>query len=236
MSDIITILSGNTYPGRGILLGRSSCGEKAVIAYFIMGRSVNSRNRVFVADGEGLRTQAFDPAKLSDPSLVIYSPVRLVNGCLIVTNGDQTDTIYDFLHAGRSFEDALRTRTFEPDPPILTPRVSGLIDLKTGAYKLSILKSADGNPGSAERFFYEYPEPLPARAHLIHTYEHDGNPVPSFRGEPRTVEVAGDADTLAEGIWEALDADNRVSLFVRTVHLKSGQTDTRVINRHIRPL
>ena len=180
------LLRENPYPGRGIVLGRSADGRYAVAAYFIMGRSENSRNRVFVADGEGIRTEAFDPAKLSDPSLIIYAPVRVLGGDTIVTNGDQTDTIYSFLSSGKSFADALRTRTFEPDSPNFTPRISGIVKVKDGAmkYKLSILKSDGGNADSVERFFFEYDQPVAGEGRFIHTYRCDGSPIPSFAGEP----------------------------------------------------
>ena len=188
IQDLRAVLRDNTYPGRGIVLGKSADGQKAVIAYFIMGRSENSRNRIFVEEDGGLRTQAFDPAKLKDPSLVIYWPVRKFGAATIVTNGDQTDTIYEFLAAEKTFEEALRMRTFEPDPPILTPRISGLVH-KDGSYRLSILKSANGNAESTQRFFYEYPQPVAGEGHFIHTYLGDGNPVPSFEGEPELVRI-----------------------------------------------
>jgi len=232
--DFYKDLCENTYPGRGIMIGKSKDGKHAVIAYFIMGRSENSRNRVFVADGEGLRTKAFDESKMADPSLVIYWPVRVLGNTTIVTNGDQTDTINEFMKDGKSFEDALRTRTFEPDPPILTPRISGIVDVCDGkmAYKLSILKSADGNADSARRFFYEYAEPVCGEGHFIHTYKCDGNPVPSFVGEPKTVEVDGDIDTFTAKVWESLNANNKVSLFVRYIDLADGTHTDRIVNRH----
>ena len=178
-------LAGNGYPGRGILLGKTPDGAYALIAYFIMGRSENSRNRVFVREGDGLRTQAFDPSKLSDPSLIIYAPVRVIGTEVIVTNGDQTDTVHDFLRRGETFEDALRSRTFEPDEPNFTPRVSGWMNASTDfAYRLSILKSAGGNPSSVQHMFFEYETPVPGQGHLIHTYRCDGSPIPSFEGEP----------------------------------------------------
>ncbi len=223
-------LGSNTYPGRGIVLGRHADGEHAVIAYFIMGRSENSRNRVFVEDGAGIRTQAFDPQKLVDPSLIIYSPVKVVGDTTIVTNGDQTDTVEEYLKASKSFEEALRTRTFEPDPPNFTPRISGVL---TGFdYKLSILKSADGNPESTHRYFYEYSNPLAGQGHLIHTYRQDGNPIPSFEGEPALVEISGDIGSFTDMLWESLNADNKVSLFTRFIHVKTGETQTRIVNKH----
>jgi len=231
-------LRGNSYPGRGIVLGRSADGRSAVAAYFIMGRSVNSRNRVFVEEGRDMRTQAFDPAKLSDPSLVIYFPVRMFDGGMIVTNGDQTDTIYDKIAshpdcvAPGYFVRALLTRTFEPDPPLYTPRVSGIIDLKNGgAYWLSILKSTDGDPDYAQRQFFEY-APKPGLGHFIHTYQCDGDPVPSFVGEPEAVGIPNDIDGFTNGLWESLNEDNKVSLFVRFIDLESGGMETRIVNKN----
>ena len=223
-------LRNNTYPGRGIIIGKSEDGENMVIVYFIMGRSVNSRNRVFIEQEGGIRTEAFDPAKLSDPSLVIYAPVRVIDGKTIVTNGDQTDTIYDFIKDGKTFEEALRTRTFEPDAPNFTPRVSGIVE--NGTYKLSILKSNNGNPDSAQRFFYEYMEPVAGEGHFIHTYLHDGNPIPSFEGDPTPMEIKGDIDSITKEVWESLNEENKVSLFVRTINLKSGEEQTRIINNN----
>ncbi|MCI9458381.1 MAG: inosine monophosphate cyclohydrolase [Oscillospiraceae bacterium] len=228
--QLTKLLQQNTYPGRSIVLGKHKDGKHMVIAYFIMGRSVNSRNRIFVADGDGLRTQAHDPAKLSDPSLVIYAPVRVLNGVQIVTNGDQTDTIYDFMSQGKTFEEALRTRTFEPDPPIYTPRVSGIIE--NGNYKLSILKSADGNPSSVRRYFFEYTDPIAGQGHFIHTYRCDGNPVPSFEGEPEQVEIDGTLDGFTDTIWESLNEDNKVSLFTRFINLETGEFETRIVNKN----
>ena len=228
--ELTKLLQQNTYPGRSIVLGKHKDGKHMVIAYFIMGRSVNSRNRIFVADGDGLRTQAHDPAKLSDPSLVIYAPVRVLNGVQIVTNGDQTDTIYDFMSQGKTFEEALRTRTFEPDPPIYTPRVSGIVE--KGNYKLSILKSADGDPSSVRRYFFEYTSPIAGQGHFIHTYRCDGNPVPSFEGEPEQVEIDGTLDEFTNAIWESLNMDNKVSLFVRFIDLESGAMETRIVNKN----
>lgn len=225
------ILSGNRYPGRGIVLGRTPDGKKAAIAYFIMGRSENSRNRVFIGEGDGLRTQAYDPSKLEDPSLIIYAPVRTFEGLTIVTNGDQTDTVYDFLQKGGTFEDALRSRTFEPDGPNFTPRISGLL-MPNGDYRLSILKSADGNPDSARRYFYEYANPLAGQGHFIHTYDRDGNPLPSFSGEPTQVEIPDDINEFTTALWNHLDAENKISLFTRYVEIETGETDTRIINKN----
>lgn len=231
IQDLRAVLRDNTYPGRGIVLGKSADGQKAVIAYFIMGRSENSRNRIFVEEDGGLRTQAFDPAKLKDPSLVIYWPVRKFGAATIVTNGDQTDTIYEFLAAEKPFEEALRMRTFEPDPPILTPRISGLVH-KDGSYRLSILKSANGNAESTQRFFYEYPQPVAGEGHFIHTYLGDGNPVPSFEGEPELVRIEGDIDSFTSLMWENLNEANKVSLFVRFIDLADGSEETRVVNKN----
>lgn len=227
-------LKGNSYPGRGIVIGKSADGKHAVTAYFIMGRSENSRNRIFTKDGEGLRTEAFDPSKLVDPSLIIYAPVRVLGGKTVVTNGDQTDTVYAFLKDGKTFEDALRTREFEPDAPNFTPRISGLLDTENGfSYKLSILKSACGNGDSCQRFFYEYSQPVNGEGHFIHTYQCDGTPIPSFEGEPALVEISGDIDTFTKMIWESLDAGNKVSLFVRYISLETGKEDTRIINKNV---
>lgn len=233
MTELALYLSGNSYPGRGIVIGKSEDGKHAVTAYFIMGRSVNSRNRVFEADGEGLRTKAHKPELLSDPSLVIYAPVRVFENKLIVTNGDQTDTVYDFVKAGDTFEQALRTRTFEPDPPILTPRISGMIEFldESFNYKLSILKSFMGDADVTQRFFYEF-EALTGTGHFISTYRCDGDPVPSFEGEPIAVKLAGDIDTFGGTVWNALNAENKVSLFVRYVNIKTGETQSRIYNKN----
>ncbi len=234
IKSIKDILSANSYPGRGIVIGKSADGEKAVIAYFIMGRSENSRNRVFTEKDGGIITEAHDPSKMVDPSLIIYAPVRKLGSKTIVTNGDQTDTIYDFVSAGKSFEDALRTRTFEPDSPNFTPRVSGIVELADGSfsYKLSILKSCRGNGDSAERFFYEYSQPVAGEGRFIHTYKCDGNPIPSFEGEPEAVTVANNIDEITDEIWQSLNAENKVSLFVRTIDIKTGAEDTRIINKN----
>lgn len=230
MGKIDKLLQGNPYPGRGILLGRSGDGACAVIAYFIMGRSENSRNRIFVLEGDGIRTQAFDPAKVADPSLIIYAPVRVQGADTIVTNGDQTDTIACFLSGGRTFEDALRKRTFEPDAPNYTPRISGI--LRGFDYKLSILKAQGGNPDITQRFFYEFSSPAPGTGHLIHTYRRDGEPLPSFEGEPVCVEVRGGIDSFTQLVWGSLDPQNRVSLFTRFICVEDGSVETRVINQN----
>ena len=233
MIEIIEYLRGNSYPGRGILLGRSADNKSAVIAYFIMGRSVNSRNRVFEETEDGIRTRAFDESKMTDPSLVIYHPVlRLDSGVTIVTNGDQTDTVRDALLESRTFAAALRTREYEPDGPNYTPRISGLVS-PDGSYKLSILKSLDGDPSCCCRYFYEYDAPRAGTGHFIHTYERDGDPLPSFEGEPRRVSVtAPNAETLAGELWPALNEDNKVSLFVRYIDLATGEAETVILNKH----
>ena len=233
MIDMTAYLQDNPYPGRGIMLGRSADSKYAVIAYFIMGRSENSRNRVFEETEDGIRTKAFDESKMTDPSLIIYHPVRRMdNGITIVTNGDQTDTIRDNILAGHCYRHALNTRTFEPDGPNYTPRISGVVK-PNGSYDLSILKSLDGDPSCACRYFYEYDAPRAGVGHFIHTYESNGSPLPSFEGEPRRVSVtAPDAETLAEELWLALNEDNKVSLFVRYIDLETGEDETSIINKH----
>lgn len=233
LKNITEYLSGNTYPGRGVLIGKSADGNSAVIAYFIMGRSENSRNRIFEEDGEGIRTRAFDESKLTDPSLIIYAPVRVLGTTTVVTNGDQTDTVYNYLKSGRTFEEALRSRTFEPDGPNFTPRISGEVIVEGGmSYKLSILKSDCGREEAALRYFYEYAEPVDGEGRLIHTYQCDGNPIPSFEGEPVRVKLEGDIDTFTKTVWNALNADNKVSLFTRYIDLKTGEYQTRIINKN----
>ena len=225
-------LSGNTYPGRGIVLGVTPDGKTAVAAYFIMGRSVNSRNRVFVQEPDGIRTEAFDPSLMKDPHLIIYHPVREAGRGLIVTNGDQTDTVWEYLAKGESWEAALRTRQFEDDGPNWTPRISGL-QAGDGSYKLSILKSADGDPACSHRYFYEYDAPLAGEGRFIHTYQENAEPLPSFEGEPRRVSVsAPDAETLASQVWASLNEDNKVSLFVQYIHLATGERETVILNKH----
>ena len=229
--DITQLLKGNPYPGRGIVLGRSADNKYAVAAYFIMGRSENSRNRVFTVTEDGIRTEAHDPSKMTDPSLIIYHPVRQVGDSLVVTNGDQTDTVRDGLLAGKTFASALRTRAFEPDSPNYTPRISGLLS-PDGSFKLSILKSADGDPACCLRYFYTYDHPLPGEGRFIHTYMGDGNPLPSFESEPERVTLdAPTAEVLAEQMWEALDPDNKVSLFVRYTDLATGQYEQVIKNK-----
>ena len=230
--DLYEILRNHPYPGRGIVLGRSADGQKAAIAYFIMGRSENSRNRVFEETEDGIRTKAFDEGKMTDPSLIIYHPVRVFNGLTIVTNGDQTDTIRDNLREGHCYRHALNTRTFEPDGPNYTPRISGVVK-PDGSYNLSILKSLDGDPACCCRYFYEYDRPLAGVGHFIHTYQENLDPLPSFEGEPRRVVLdAPDAQTWANQIWASLNGDNKVSLFVRFLHLKTGEADTVILNKH----
>ena len=229
--DLMTLLSTNAYPGRGIVLGHSADGKSAIAAYFIMGRSENSRNRVFTVTEDGIRTEAYDPSKMVDPSLIIYHPVRQVGDQLVVTNGDQTDTIRDFLVQGKSFGQALHTREFEPDGPNYTPRISGILN-PDGSFKLSILKSADGDPSCCHRFFYTYDHPLAGEGRFFHTYMGDGNPLPSFVGEPeRGVLDAASAEELAEQMWAALNSDNKVSLFVRYIDLASGEYTQVIKNK-----
>lgn len=227
-------LRENSYPGRGIILGRSQDGTKAVAAYFIMGRSENSRNRVFVEDGEGIRTQAFDPSKLTDPSLIIYAPVRVLGNKTIVTNGDQTDTIYEGMDSQLTFEQSLRGREFEPDGPNFTPRISGILHVEKGkySYALSILKSNHGNPASCNRYTFAYENAAAGEGHFIHTYQHDGNPLPSFEGEPRLVSIPDDMEGFAAMLWESLNEENKVSLFVRYIDIDTGKYVSKIINKH----
>lgn len=227
-------LSTNTYPGRGIVIGRSKDGGKAVTAYFIMGRSVNSRNRIFAEEGDGIRTQAFDPSKLEDPSLIIYSPVRVLGRNTIVTNGDQTDTIYEGMDKQLSFEESLRSKEFEPDVPNFTPRISGVMHISDGSFdfQMSILKSNNGNPDCCNRYTYSYDNPLAGEGRFIHTYMHDGNPLPSYEGEPKLVDIDGDIDTFANMIWDNLNEENKVSLFVRFIDIETGKYETRIINKN----
>ena len=234
MLSIEKELQGNSYPGRGIIIGKSADGTKAVTAYFIMGRSENSRNRVFVEEGEGIRTQAFDPAKLEDPSLIIYAPVRVLGNKTIVTNGDQTDTIYEGMDRQMTFEQSLRSREFEPDAPNYTPRISGILHIENGGYNfaMSILKSDNGNPESCNRYTYTYENPIAGEGRFIHTYMHDGNPLPSFEGEPKLVPMMDDMDAFTDMLWNNLNEDNKVSLFVRFIDIKTGKYETRIINKN----
>ena len=227
-------LQSNAYPGRGIVIGKSEDGKKAVTAYFIMGRSENSRNRVFVEDGKGIRTQAFDPSKLTDPSLIIYAPVRVLGNKTIVTNGDQTDTIYEGMDKQMTFEQSLRSREFEPDAPNYTPRISGIMHIVNGTYNyaMSILKSANGNPEACNRYTFAYENCLAGEGRFIHTYQGDGNPLPSFEGEPKLVSISGDIDTFTNKIWNSLNEDNKVSLFVRFIDIETGEYETRIVNKN----
>ena len=234
MLSIEKELKENSYPGRGIIIGKSEDGKYAVTAYFIMGRSENSRNRVFVEDGAGIRTEAFDPSKLVDPSLIIYAPVRVLGNKTIVTNGDQTDTIYELMDKQQTFEQALRTREFEPDAPNYTPRISGIMHVENGAYNyaMSILKSNNGDPSSCHRYTFAYNNPKNGEGHFIHTYKCDGNPLPSFEGEPKLVAVGNDIDAYAELLWNSLNEDNKVSLFVRFIDIETGEVVSKIINKN----
>ena len=227
-------LANNAYPGRGIVIGKTPNGKYAVTAYFIMGRSSNSRNRVFVEDGQGIRTQAFDPSKLEDPSLIIYAPVRVLGNKTIVTNGDQTDTIYEGMDKQLTFEQSLRSREFEPDGPNYTPRISGVMHIENGGYNyaMSILKSNNGNPESCNRYTFAYENPVAGEGHFIHTYMHDGNPLPSFEGEPKLVDMMDDMEAFTEMLWENLNEENKVSLFVRFIDIETGETESRIINKN----
>ncbi len=231
--NVFDYLNSNVYPGRGILIGRSADGDYAVTAYFIMGRSTNSRNRIFIEDGMGIRTEAYDPALLSDPSLIIYAPVRVYGKYTIVTNGDQTDTVFDGLADGLTFEQSLREREYEPDAPNYTPRISGVIDVNESNYNfaLSILKS-NADASGCDRYTYAYENPIAGEGRIIHTYVGDGDPLPSFEGEPVRVEIADDIDALTEKLWNALNEDNKVSLFVRYIKISDGTYETRIVNRH----
>ena len=229
--DMISLaqeLQENSYPGRGIVLGRSEDGTKAVAAYFIMGRSENSRNRIFVEEGEGIRTQAYDPSKLTDPSLSIYAPVRVLGHRTIVTNGDQTDTVYEGMEKGLTFEQSLRSREFEPDAPNYTPRISGLMELENGgySYSLSILKSNNGDPACCNRYTFSYENCAAGEGHFIHTYLHDGNPLPSFEGEPKLVAIPDDMEKFTNMLWNNLNPENKVSLFVRYIDIATGKYET----------
>ena len=234
MINIEQELKENAYPGRGIIIGKSADGTKAVTAYFIMGRSENSRNRIFVEEGQGIRTQAFDPSKLVDPSLIIYAPVRVLGNKTIVTNGDQTDTIYEGMDKQLTFEQALRSRKFEPDEPNYTPRISGILHVENGKYNyaMSILKSNNGNPDSCNRYTYAYENPVAGEGRFIHTYMHDGNPLPSFEGEPKWISIPDDMDAFADALWDSLNEENKVSLFVRYIDIKTGNYETKIINKN----
>ena len=234
MLSIEQELKGNSYPGRGIIIGKSEDGTKAVTAYFIMGRSENSRNRIFVEDGEGIRTQAFDPSKLTDPSLIIYAPVRVLGNKTIVTNGDQTDTIYEGMDHQMTFEQSLRSREFEPDAPNYTPRISGIMHVEHGVYNyaMSILKSDNGNSDSCLRYTFAYENPQAGEGRFIHTYQCDGNPLPSFAGEPKKIAISGEIDAFTDLLWNSLNEENKVSLFVRYIDIASGVYETRIVNKN----
>ena len=230
--DLSAYLSGNEYPGRGICIGVTPDGKQALIGYFIMGRSANSRNRVFAPIEGGIETRAADPAKLEDPHLIIYNPVLTLGDEHIVTNGDQTNTIYDAIQHGGSFESGLRTRTFEDDGPNWTPRISGIVNAHSGAYKLSILKSADGNGDSVQRYFFEYGQPVAGEGHFISTYKCNGSPIPSFEGEPLRVAMPDSVTAFAQMLWDSLNEDNKVSLFVRCIDLESGRAGDILYNKY----
>ncbi len=234
MIDLEQELKSNAYPGRGIIIGKSEDGKSAVAAYFIMGRSSNSRNRIFVTEGEGIRTQAYDPSKLEDPSLIIYAPVRVLGNKTIVTNGDQTDTIYEGMDKQLTFEQSLRCREFEPDGPNYTPRISGIIHMEGKAfnYAMSILKSNNGNPDSCNRYTFAYENPAAGEGHFIHTYMQDGNPLPSFEGEPKLVSIPNEIEAFTKMLWESLNEENKVSLFVRYIDLETGKYKTNIVNKH----
>ena len=235
MINIEKELQGNSYPGRGIIIGKTPDGKKAVTAYFIMGRSENSRNRIFVEEGQGIRTEAFDPSKLVDPSLIIYAPVRVLGNDTIVTNGDQTDTVYEGLEKGLTFEQSLRSRQFEPDEPNCTPRISGLLHVADGEfhYAMSILKSNNGNPASNNRYTYTYENPIAGEGRFIHTYMHDANPLPSFEGEPKWISIPDDMNAFTEALWNSLNEENKVSLFVRYIDIATGKYETKILNKNM---
>ncbi len=230
-----TRIHGNEYVGRGIVIGKTQDESKAAIAYFIMGRSENSRNRVFEEEGKDLIIYPADESKVEDPSLIIYYPIKVTGNSTIVTNGDQTSTIYDFMQEGKSFEEALKTRAFEPDAPNLTPRISGIVNVEDGdfTYKMSILKSGDAEGSVCNRYTFDY-EPIAGLGHFIHTYVCDGNPIPTFQGEPERVTIPDDIDEFYEDIWNNLDANNKISLYVRYIDLKTGETENRLINKNVR--
>ena len=234
MLSIEKELHGNAYPGRGIIIGKTPDGTKAVTAYFIMGRSENSRNRVFVTEGEGIRTQAYDPSKLTDPSLIIYAPVRVLGNRTIVTNGDQTDPIYDGMDKELTFEQSLRCREFEPDGPNYTPRISGVMHIEGGKYDyaMSILKSNNGDPSCCNRYTFTYDNPVAGEGHFIHTYKCDGNPLPSFEGEPKLVNILDDMDAYVDLLWNSLNEENKVSLFVRYIDIATGTYKTKIVNKN----
>ena len=234
MLSIEKELQNNAYQGRGIIIGKTPDGTKAVTAYFIMGRSENSRNRVFVEEGAGIRTQAFDPSKLTDPSLIIYAPVRVLGNDTIVTNVDQTDTIFEGMKSGLTFEQSLRSREFEPDGPNYTPRISGVLHVEDGQfdYAMSILKSNNGDPSCCNRYTFTYDKPVAGEGHFIHTYMHDGNPLPSFEGEPKWVSIPDCMDEFTDMLWSSLNEENKVSLFVRYIDIETGKYETKIVNKN----
>ena len=233
INDAAELIDGNSYVGRGIIIGKTADGTKAAAAYFIMGRSANSRNRVFTERDGAVFTEPFDAAKVEDPSLIIYAAVREYDNKLIVTNGDQTDTIYDGLANGLGFREALTAREFEPDAPNLTPRISGMLTFANGdfTYSMSILKSIDAEGSDCARYCFDYPSKA-GLGHFIHTYVCDGNPIPTFQGEPERVAVPDDIDAFTEKLWNALDKDNKISLYVRYIDLKTGEAENRLINKN----
>ncbi|MCD8037236.1 MAG: IMP cyclohydrolase [Clostridiales bacterium] len=234
INDMGELIKDNEYVGRGIVIGKTADGEKAAVAYFIMGRSENSRNRVFKKEGENITIYPFDESKVEDPSLIIYSPIRVIDNKLIVTNGDQTDTIYDFVRIGKSFKDALETRQFEPDSPNFTPRISGMITFGANdfTYSMSILKSMDAEGTECARYTFDY-KSMNGLGHFIHTYEHNGNPIPTFQGEPERVAIPNDMDEFAEKIWNNLNDDNKISLYVRYIDLKNGSVQSKMYNKNL---
>ena len=234
LTSLTKEISGNPYPGRGIVIGKSEDGKYAVSAYFIMGRSANSRNRIFEADGDGLRTKAYDEAKVEDPSLIIYSPVRVLPPYTIVTNGDQTDTIYAGMKDGKTFEESLRKRKFEPDAPNLTPRISGLLHIENGSfdYMMSILKSDNAREVSVNRFTFSYDAPIDGEGRFLHTYAEPSDPLKSFEGEPKRVDIKGNIEEFTDSLWNALNEDNKISLFVRFIDIATGKTETKIINKY----
>lgn len=234
LKSLETELKSNSYPGRGIVIGKSKDGKHAVTAYFIMGRSENSRNRIFVEEGKGIRTEAFDPSKLTDPSLIIYAPVRVLGNKTIITNGDHTDTIYVGMDKQLTFEQSLRTREFEPDAPNYTPRISGIMHIENGDfnYAMSILKSGNGNPDVCNRYTFAYTNPSVGEGHFIHTYKFDADPLPSFEGEPKLIEIENNIDNFADLIWNGLNEENKISLFVRYINIQTEKTQTIIINKN----
>jgi len=234
LKSLETQLKSNSYPGRGIVIGKSMDGKNAVAAYFIMGRSENSRNRIFVEEGRGIRTEAFDPSKLTDPSLIIYSPVKVLGNKIIITNGDHTDTIYNGMDSQLTFEQSLRTREFEPDAPNYTPRISGIMHIENDSfnYAMSILKSNNGNPNSCNRYTFAYTNPVAGEGHFIHTYKFDANPLPSFEGEPKLIEIENNIDDFANSIWNSLNEENKISLFVRYINIQTKEEKTVIFNKN----